>query len=170
MKVHSLFRSGSETKQSIIIFALDTHIHRFLDNRDFDSKSSLIHLLDDKYNKSDEEVPNLITHFYNCCSKYLLNNINCVDGTTILTSNCQSLLTKYDSLCIPLRSMQYKIDVICLQETWCKTQSPYEIFLLENYNYVATCCRATKHGGLTIYINKDYDYKCKHYGNHSNIW
>ena len=35
---------GSETNQSII---MDTKIHRLLDNRDFDSKNSLIHLLDD---------------------------------------------------------------------------------------------------------------------------
>ena len=100
---------GSGTKQSII---MDTKIHRFLDNRDFD----------DEYKESNEEVPNLITHSYYCCSKDLLNKINCVDGTTILTLNCQSLSAKYDSICIVLRSMQYKIDVICLQER-CKTQS-----------------------------------------------
>ena len=92
---------------------------------------------------------NLITHSYYCCSKDLLNKINCVDGTTILTLNCQSLSAKYDSICIFLRSMQYKIDEICLQETWCETQS---IFPLDHYNYVATCCTATKHGGLITYI------------------
>ena len=43
-------------------------------------------------------------------------------------------------------------------------------FPLDNYNYVATCCTATKHGGLITYIKKDYDYKYKHYGNHSTIW
>ena len=138
---------------------MDIKIHRFLDNRDFDSKNSLIHLLDDEYKESDEEVPNLITHSYNCCSKDLLNKINCVDGTTILTLNCQSLSAKYDSICILLRSMQYKIDVICLQETWCKTQSQYDKFPLDHYNYVATCCTATKHGGLITYIKKDSDYK-----------
>ena len=84
-----------------------------------DYKSSLIHLLDDGYKESDEEVPNLITHSYYCCSKDLLNNINCVDGTTILTLNYQSLSAKYDSLCILLRSIKYKIDVISLHETWC---------------------------------------------------
>ena len=72
----------------------------------------------------------------------------------ILTLNCQSLLSKYDSLCILLRSMQYKIYVICLQETWCKTQSQYEIFALDNHCYVATCCTATKHGGLITYYKK----------------
>ena len=149
---------------------MDTKIHRFLDNRDFDSKNLLIHLLDDEYNESDEEVPNLITHSYYCCSKDFLNKINCVDGTTILTLNCQSLSAKYDSICILLRSMQYKIDVICLHETWCETQSQYEKFPLDHYNYVATCCTATKHGGLITYLKKDYDYKYKHYGNHSNIW
>ena len=51
---------GSETKQSII---MDTKIHRFLDNRDFDSKNSLIHLLDDEYKESDEEVPNFNNSF-----------------------------------------------------------------------------------------------------------
>ena len=66
----------------------------------FNSKNSLIHLLDDEYKESDEEVQNLITHSYYCCSKDLFNNINCVDGTTILTLNCQSLSAKYDSLCI----------------------------------------------------------------------
>ena len=142
---------GSETKQSII---MDTKINRFLDNRDFDTKNSLIHLLDDEYKESDEEVPNLITHSYYCCSKDLLNKINCVDGTTILTLNCQSLSAKYDSICILLRSMQYKIDVICLQETWCETQSQYEKFPLDHYNYVATCCTGTKHGGLITYIKK----------------
>ena len=90
---------GSETKQSII---MDTKIHRFLDNRDFYSKNSLIHLLDDEYKESDEEVPNLITHSYYCCSKDLLNKINCVDGTTILSLNCQSLSAKYDSICVLL--------------------------------------------------------------------
>ena len=44
--------------------------------------------------------------------------------------------------------------IICLQETWCKTQSQYEKFPLDNYNYVATCCTATKHGGLITYIKK----------------
>ena len=61
---------------------------------DFDTNNSLIHLLHDEYKESDEDVSNLITHSYYCCSKDVLNNINCVDGTTILTLNCQYLSVK----------------------------------------------------------------------------
>ena len=50
--------------------------------------------------------------------------------------------------------MQHTIDVICLQETWCKTQSQYVMFAFDSYKYVTIWCTSTKHGGLIPYINR----------------
>ena len=41
--------------------------------------------------------------------------------------------------------------------------SQYEIFALDNYNYVATCCTSTKHGGLITCIQKDGNHNLKKY-------
>ena len=149
---------------------MDSRVNNFLDNTNFDSRNSLIHLLDDNDDEGDEYTPNIINHSLYCSNTELLNNINTIHGITILTLNCQSLSAKFDILCIFLKSMQCKIDVICLQETWCDNIDQYKTYKIDNYNYVASCCTASRHGGLITYIHDDLIYKSKEYGTHSDIW
>ena len=69
-----------------------------------------------------------------------------------------------------LKSIDFKIDIICLQETWCMESSQYFLFQFEHYNYTATCCKASKHGGLITYTHEDFNVNKIKVGEHSDIW
>ncbi len=144
-----------------------------MDNGNFDSSNSLVHLLDNdsKYTSTEEiNYTDLIKHSYYCTNHEFLNMINVTNGVSILTLNCQSLSAKFDQLCLFLNSVDYKIDIICLQETWCKLSNQAQLFQIDNYNSIAVGCKASNHGGLITYIHEDFNYEQINVGEHSDIW
>ena len=68
-------------------------------------------------NNEEENVPNMVNQSYYCTEKDLLNAIKSSNGLSILTSNCQSLSSKFDELCVFLNTLEHKLDIITLQET-----------------------------------------------------
>ena len=48
--------------------------------------------------------------------------------------------------------------------------SQYFLFQFEHYNYTATCCKASKHGGLITYTHEDFNVNKIKVGEHSDIW
>ena len=152
-----------------------SYSHRFLDNGSFDTSNSLVNILetDDDYDDDNGDSYSGLSslqHSYYCTTNDFAETINVTNGVSILTLNCQSLSAKFDKLILMLKSVDYKIDVICLQETWCIKQSQYELLQFDNYNCVTSCSRVTKHAGLVTYIHKDFNYEEKHVGHQSDIW
>ena len=87
-----------------------------------------------------------------------------------LILNCQSLSAKFDELCIFLNTLEHKIDIITLQETWYCEIYQYKLYEIKDYNYIATCAKSSKHGGLITYIHKDYKIKINSdFDDHSNL-
>ena len=101
----------------------------------------------------------------------MLNAIKSSNGLSVLTLNCQSLSAKFDELCIFLNTLEHKLDIITLQETWCCEMDQYKLYEIKDYNYSATCAKSSKHGGLITYIHKDYKFKLNcDFDDHSNLW
>ena len=139
-----------------------------MDNGNFDASNSLVEVLG---NDEEDNFPNLINHSYYCTEKDLLNAIKSSNGLSILTLNCQSLSAKFDELCIFLNTLEHKLDIITLQETWCCEIDQYKLYEIKDYNYIATCAKSSKHGGLITYIHKDYKFKLNSdFDDHSNLW
>ena len=142
--------------------------NRFLDNGNFDASNSLVEVFG---NDEEDNFPNLVNHSYHCTEKELLNAIKPSNGLSILTLNCQSLSAKFDELCIFLNTLEHKLYVITLQETWCCKIDQYKLCKIKDYNYIATCAKSSKHGGLITYIHKDYKFKLtSDFDDHSNLW
>ena len=47
----------------------------------------------------------------------------------------------------------------------------YKLYKIKDYNYIVTCAKSSKHGGLITYIYKDYKFKLNSdFDDHSNLW
>ena len=90
---------------------------------------------------------------------------------SILTLISQSLSAKSNELCIFLNTLEYSLDIITLQETWCCKIDQYKLYNIKDYNYIATCAKSSKHGGLITCIHKDCKFKLySDFDDHSNLW
>ena len=140
----------------------------FLDNGNFVAGNSLVEVLG---NDVEDNFPNLVNHSYYCTEKDLLNAIKFSNGLSIFTLNCQSLSAKFVKLCIFLNTLEYTLDIITLQETWCCEMDQYKLYKIKDYNYIATCAKSSNHSGLITYIYKDYKFKLNSdFDDHSNSW
>ena len=67
-------------------------------------------------------------------------------------------------------SNERKISVICLQETWLAADSDTSLFQLDGYNLIHKGKSCSAHGGVAIYLHKDYEYEIINTHSGSNIW
>ena len=138
-----------------------------MDNGNFDASNSFVEVLG---NDEENNFPNLVNHLYYCTEKDLLNAIKSSNGLSILTLNCQSLSAKFDEICIFLNTLEHKLDIITLQETWCCEMNQYKSYEIKDYNCFATGAKSSKHGGLITYNHKDYKFKLNSdFDDHSNF-
>ena len=72
-----------------------------------------------------------------------------------MSLSCQSLNVKFHRLCLFLKFIQNKVEVICPQETSMEYQHK-QLWPIQNLKlqFVAECGKAFKHGGLITYIRK----------------
>ena len=139
-----------------------------MDNGNFDASNLLVDVL---CNDEEDNILNLVNHLYYCTEKDLLNAIKSFNGLSILTLNCQSFSAKFDELCIFLNTLEHKLDIFTLQEIWCCAMDQYKLYTIKDYNYIASCAKSSKHGGLITYIHKDYTLKLNSdFDDHSNLW
>jgi hypothetical protein len=94
---------------------------------------------------------------------------------TVLSLNCQSLNSKYNSIVCFLEHIyascpNFEFSAICLQETWLDHNDTFSIFQLENYNCISQGKQCCAHGGLVIYLHKRYSYVLKDICPRSEIW
>ena len=121
-------------------------------------KTSLIHLLDNNDAEDNSEAHVIKhSHYYGETefSKLLVRK----PGLSILSVNIQSVNAKFDEfeLFVSRMNLVNPISAICLQECWLGDADNVTMFNLENYEMLflpKSCCR---HGGLIIYVHKQFE-------------
>ena len=69
-----------------------------------------------------------------------------------------------------LKQSNFEFSTICLQETWLDENADLSLLQLENYTCISKSKQCSAHGGLFIYLHKQFDYTLKHIPNNSDIW
>ena len=92
-----------------------------------------------------------------------------------MSINCQSLNAKYDYIKLLLNVFtqhEQPIQVVCLQETWIEDASLLDLslFQIHDYNLVTQDRYASAHGGLALYMHKNWSYTVKPCENKSLYW
>jgi hypothetical protein len=80
----------------------------------------------------------------------------------IMTLNCQSLRAKFQEFQLYIENLMENgcmPGVICLQETWLDTDSDLSLLQLRNYSLLSKGRSCSLHGGVALYIHKDYKFK-----------
>ena len=88
------------------------------------------------------------------------------DSCTIMSLNCQYLKSKFSQIKLLLDKFSESdkpIHVLCLQETWIEDSELIEMaqFHIDNYYFLVKNRYASAHGGLAIYIHKNWNLKGK---------
>ena len=76
-----------------------------------------------------------------------------------LSTNIQSINSKFSELELfveYLDSINFKFNVICMQETWKAEGDDFSQFMLQGYNCITQGKRSSSKGGLVIYIDDTY--------------
>ena len=130
-------------------------------------KNSLIHVLGK--NPEDDLLingePQTLEH-----SKYIDHDV-LLDILTekqnifkILSLNCQSLRSKFNSLLLLIRYIEENLsdcnfDAICLQETWFDDNTDTSYYAIEGYELISKGKTCSSHGGLAIYLKNIYSFQ-----------
>ena len=120
-------------------------------------KTSLIHLLDNNDAEDNSEAHVIKhSHYYGETdfSKLLVKK----PGLSILSVNIQSVNAKFDEFeSFSRMNLINPISAICLQECWLGEADNITMFNLENYEMLFLPKKCCEHGGLIIYVHKDFE-------------
>ena len=121
-------------------------------------KTSLIHLLDSNDDEDNKEA-HIIKHSPYYGETDFSNLLVEKPGFSILSMNIQSVNAKFDEFQSFVSRMNIinPISAICLQECWLGDADNVTMFNLENYEMTflpKSCCA---HGGLIIYVHKQFE-------------
>ena len=81
------------------------------------------------------------------------------DRFNILSTNIQSINSKFSELELfveYLDSINFKCNVICMQETWKAEGDDFSQFMLQGYNCITQGKSSSSKDGLVIYIDDTY--------------
>ena len=93
---------------------------------------------------------------YEKCNDFAKEN---KDRFNILSTNIQSINSKFSELELFLEyldSINFKFNVICMQETWKAEGDDFSPFMLHGYNSITQGKTSSSKGGLVIYIDDQY--------------
>ena len=135
-------------------------------------KNSLIHILNDDQELDDDF--SMFKHSRYYTQDTFLDHINLQnDCFSILSLNIQSIHAKFDKMVLFLRALKqsnFEFSTICLQETWLDNNADLSLLQLENYTCISKGKQCSAHGGLIIYLHKQFGYTLKQIPNNSDIW
>ena len=137
------------------------HRNSFINGIGLAETNLLIHLLNNDDTDDGNEL-HLVKHsaYYgeNEFSKMLSNKA----GMSILSGNIQSIKAKFHefSSYVDRVNTHNSISAILLQECWIDDNAidSLALFNLKDYNMVYQSSRCCRHGGLLIYIHKQFKY------------
>ena len=128
-------------------------------------KNDLNKLLDMSDNTDGENCKSSVSNYVSI-SKLPEYLSKCHDGFNLLSLNCQSLSSKFDSISLILEDLRnkcgFQFSVICLQETWLKGPTPdVSNFSLPGYQTFALGSTCSLHGGLICYVLEGFSVTLK---------
>ena len=145
-------------------------INRFVDNMQLSIETSLTHLL---HSENSDEL-NVIRHSpYISDDELFQQRVNCKNGLSILSLNCQSLHAKFDYIKLLIEKFMHNncpLQVLCLQETWISSGTDLSPYIIPGYHLISTPHYASSHGGLLIYLSEKWDYTIKSNDTVSKLW
>ena len=134
--------------------------HAILSNLGGFELNNLIIILD-----IEDNEPHIIQHssYYDIDSfKKLISNHNNI--FSVLSLNIQSINAKFSELetfVEELLSVQFKFNVICLQECWIRDQTDTCTFQIPGYDCVAQGKSSSERGGLITYVDNIFHYEVR---------
>lgn len=145
-----------------------------MDSLNVINKVSLIDILNQGIVDHEDHEPQILT----TSLYYDIDQLNNIMNTkkqmfTILSLNCQSINAKFEQLQIYIESLKDKnnyFSAICLQETWLHDESVLSLLEITDYNLISQSFRCTTHGGLAIYLHKNYNHKNIQIAQYSDVW
>ena len=135
----------------------------FFENIHLTNQNSLTHLLD--FDEEHSDLSNVLKASFYYTDTEFIHELN-PDSCTIMSLNCQNLDSKFSEIKLLLDKFaesEKPIHVLCLQETWIEDSKLIDMaqFHINNYHLLAKNCYASAHGGLAIYIHKNWNFKEK---------
>ena len=103
--------------------------------------------------------------------KRLISNNNNI--FSVLSLNIQSINAKFselETLVEELHNVQFKFNVICLQECWISDQTDACIFQIPGYDCVAQGKSSSERGGLITYVDNLFEFEVRQSINEYELW
>ena len=149
--------------------------HELLLNLGSNDRYSLKTLLELNEIEEDDE-PTLLQHSPSVYQDMLIDICKSKkDVFKCLGLNIQSINAKIDQLQIYINNLNEhdcEFEAICLQETWLGNDHDTSLLAIKNYDLILKPYKATRHGGLAIYLKQNIQYeKLDNFiESPSNIW
>ena len=92
---------------------------------------------------------------------------------SVLSLNIQSINAKFSQLEMfveELHNVQFKFNVICLQECWIRDQTDACTFQIPGYDCVAQGKSSSERGGLITYVDNLFQYEVRQSINEYELW
>ena len=131
--------------------------------------NNLISILD-----IEDNEPQIIQHssYYDIDSfKKVISNHNNI--FSVLSLNIQSINAKFseiETFVEELHNVQFKFNVICLQECWIRDQTDACTFQIPGYDCVAQGKSSSERGGLITYVDNLFQYEVRQSINEYELW
>ena len=92
---------------------------------------------------------------------------------SILSMNIQSIHAKFHELEVFIETLQnvdFKFNIICLQECWLSEQTEYDCIQLSGYDCVTQGKSSSASGGLIIYVDHSFQHEIISNINNYTLW
>ena len=92
---------------------------------------------------------------------------------SVLSVNIQSINAKFDkllALITYLNDNNFMFSAICIQESWLKQGQDISLFQIPGYNLINQPKVCSEHGGLIIYLKREYTHNVRDLYKSSDIW
>ena len=146
------------------------NINSFVDNMQLGIANSLTHLL---HSENSEELNDVRHSPYIGDDELFQQRVNCKNGLSILSLNCQSLHSKFDYIKLLIDKFVHNncpLQVVCLQETWISSGTDLSPYIIPGYHLISTPHYDWSHGGLVIYLSEKWNYNIKTDDTVSKLW
>lgn len=149
----------------------------FNDLYSHDANTSLVHCLGLQHDSNIEISENvtLIKKSPYCTIKRYKETLrNNTSMFSMISINIHSLNAKFDELQVIIDDINNnaanRISAIFIQETWLSEKSDVSLLNLVGYNLISQCATCSRHGGLAIFLDCDYDYVLLPLYKQSHFW
>ena len=100
-------------------------------------------------------------------NKIINNNNISNENFSIMNLNIRSISKNLDKLELSLHNINHNFSCIGLTETWL-TENNLDLFSLKNYTHISNIRKKKTGGGVSLFIDKNYQYKIRNEFNDIN--